>query len=798
MFLSSAMNGQSLKAFLKAGEEAMLGGDYYNAMYYYTTALEFDTTRLDIHYNLGEASRYFNAYVPASKAYQYVLDNDSENAYPDASYNLALTLQNLGQYDEATTYFNLYLSEYGDLDERVSLKAENAITSIEWAKDQLDNPMPGVTVSTIEDGINTPYSEFGALDKSDAFYFTSMRFEKEKKGDRINKLYSQILVKDSSGIASPVESGINDYPQHIAHTAYNYDGSRVYFTLCDYEENLEINCDLYYMDLGPEGENNGVAKLPNHINIDSVTNTQPSIGYNPSTKEEYLYFASDREGGKGGLDIWYAKIESDSILEPVNIAAINSSEDDIAPFFHSPSGTLYFSTMAYMGMGGFDVFQSFKTGDDFSKPENLGVPVNTSFNDIYYTLNEDGDQAHYSSNKIGSLYLEDSYEACCYDIYKVDIEEIFLDLNALTYNGETLDSLTGVTVKIIDAITGELIEENLNEYGHEHEFEIKQGREYLIVSEREGFKSDTTNLSTRQITTSEEIIKKIYLTPIQVGLEVFTFSQRTKEDLTGVTVMLTEEGAEDNPMIITQDQTNLFQFEIIAGRTYTIIATKPGYSKEIITFEALDIKDGIITKFVYLLDGGGVLNEYLPMSVYFDNDRPDPRSVRMFSTKSYSDIYQAYMDQQDDYIENFTSGLGEEEATNAADAIKEFFVKEVKGGYDTLQLFLNDLEARLDAGDVVELTLRGLASPKAASRYNLALGQRRIWTLKNELINYNEGALIPYIEAGQLVLTEISLGEEIAPSSVSDSSRDRRRSVYSIEASRERKAQIVKARIINN
>ena len=92
--------------------------------------------------------------------------------------------------------------------------------------------MPGVTVSTLDNGVNTPYSEFGAIDKSDAFYFTSMRFEKERKGDRINKLYSQVLMQDSSGTASPMESGINDYPEHIAHTAYNYDGSKsIFYTL---------------------------------------------------------------------------------------------------------------------------------------------------------------------------------------------------------------------------------------------------------------------------------------------------------------------------------------------------------------------------------------------------------------------------------------------------------------------------------------------------------------------------------------------------------------------------------------
>lgn len=135
--------------------------------------------------------------------------------------------------------------------------------------------------------------------------------------------------------------------------------------------------------------------------------------------------------------------------------------------------------------------------------------------------------------------------------------------------------------------------------------------------------------------------------------------------------------------------------------------------------------------------------------------------------------------------------------SNAENELEYFFETDVKGGFNRMQLFIGKLAERLEAGESIELSLKGFASPRAANRYNLALGQRRIWTIKNELKAYAGGKLKPYIDSGNLKVVEVSYGEEAAPKDISDSYANRRLSVYSVEASRQRKAEIVRIRVIN-
>ena len=158
---------------------------------------------------------------------------------------------------------------------------------------------------------------------------------------------------------------------------------------------------------------------------------------------------------------------------------------------------------------------------------------------------------------------------------------------------------------------------------------------------------------------------------------------------------------------------------------------------------------------------------------------------------------QDYILKKDEFKNNYVKTLSGDLKSSANSEVEYFFESDVKSGYAKLQTFISKLKERLDSGEIIELSLKGYASPRAANRYNLALGQRRIWSLKNEIISYSGGALTPYVESGKLVVTEISFGEEIAPSGISDSYSNRRLSVYSPEASRQRKAEIVRVRVLN-
>lgn len=811
LFLCSflSVEAQSLKAFMKAAEEAIADKNYYNAMYYYSNAIEFDSTALEVRNSYGESSLMFNSFVVAEREFQYIRDNDTEAAYPLAVFKLAEAQQNLGKYDDARRNYELYLSESRGDDAYYTVKAEKEIEAIDWSKDKVENPKDGVDIFRLENGVNTPYSEFGGIAANDQFYYSSLRYEAPSDDFYPDRLYSSILSSDNDDGGAPIfeTNTLNSSKdkkditkslvkgnQHLAHSTFNVDGTKMYYTLCNYLNATDIRCDLYVTDVDEDGGAKNGMRIPGVINNDTTTSTQPAIGYDATLDKEVLFFASDREGGQGQLDIWYSVINGDSFGDPVNIKSINTTEDEITPFYHKESGVLYFSSDGYLGLGGHDIYKSYKSGNTYTQPENLESPTNTSYNDIYYTLNSESTEAYFSSNRKGSLYLEEGYEACCYDIYKADIEEVFIDLNALTYNEITGDSLSGARVKILDAITGELLFENLNGLGHDHKFRIKCGKEYLIVTEKDGYEPDTTNLSLKKCN-KDEIIKKIYLTPKEVKLDVFTFDEETLQSLEGATVILKSEDGE--PITLTNRDGNDFSYDIIAGGNYTLVITKPGYDAVEIVVNSNNIMNGVVTERVYLGRRQLSLNEYLPVIVYFDNDRPDPRARKLHTEKTYSETYFDYIAKKEEFKTNYSSTLSGDMKYTADQDLEFFFENDVKMGYATLQKFIDKLKQRLEAGDIIELSLKGYASPRAANRYNLALGQRRIWTIKNEIKAFSSGSLASYIESGRLLVTEISFGEEIAPSQISDSYSNRRLSVYSPEASRERKAEIVRVKVLN-
>ena len=124
----------------------------------------------------------------------------------------------------------------------------------------------------------------------------------------------------------------------------------------------------------------------------------------------------------------------------------------------------------------------------------------------------------------------------------------------------------------------------------------------------------------------------------------------------------------------------------------------------------------------------------------------------------------------------------------------QFFGGKLKFGADRLKLFSQILLTRLKAGDQVEIFVKGYTSPRAQSDYNLLLGKRRVSSLSNHFVTYEEGVFQPYLKKGQLIITEKSFGETTADEAVSDDLKDVRRSVFSIDAARERRVEIVEVK----
>ena len=190
------------------------------------------------------------------------------------------------------------------------------------------------------------------------------------------------------------------------------------------------------------------------------------------------------------------------------------------------------------------------------------------------------------------------------------------------------------------------------------------------------------------------------------------------------------------------------------------------------------------------------LSDYLPVTLYFHNDVPNPRSWDTTTTQNYMDTYLAYRAMLPKYQEEYSAGLKKAERETAIANMADFFENKVDLGVEHLALFTKLLLRELEKGRKIDLTIKGYASPLARSDYNVNLTQRRIQSLVNYLKAYDMGVFVPYMEGtaengGRLNFIRIPFGAYRAEKSVSDNLHDTRNSVYSRSASLERKIEIL-------
>jgi len=178
----------------------------------------------------------------------------------------------------------------------------------------------------------------------------------------------------------------------------------------------------------------------------------------------------------------------------------------------------------------------------------------------------------------------------------------------------------------------------------------------------------------------------------------------------------------------------------------------------------------------------------IPISLYFHNDEPDPRSLTKTTMLTYKDTYKSYINKQEHYIKLHTDAGDTTEAKRA----KTFFVDSVVGNYNKLESFLNLLHKDLANGNRVKLLIKGFASPLHTGEYNYTLSQRRISSFINQLKQIDTSLVIMNGMAnGNLVVEEVAFGSSKAQENVSSSSTDIRHSVYGIDAALERKIEIL-------
>jgi hypothetical protein len=782
------------KQYIIAAEKETAVKNYYGALVYLEEALAFDKNDPEVIFRYAESARMFNAYTKASRLYQYLVDTLSDDSRPEAIFWLASMKQRTGDYNEADKYFDMYLSEHGGADSLFTARAKKEKASLAFAKKIAADSSRHAKLEKLGDDVNTNSSEVAGNMHGSNFYFSSMRFNEQNPLQGLPREISKILVKQGDSLSVPLPGFINNRDLLVSNSCMNSDGTKMYYTVCEYMNASDIRCAIYRCDIDKQGNLSNEEKLAAPVNLTGTTSTHPFISMDERSGREILYFVSDRPGGLGGLDIWYSFLDARlGFSEPVNIAEINTPDNEITPFYSANSDFLYFSADGRMGLGGYDVFKAGKINDAFGSPVHIGVPVNSSYNDIYYSEDEEGEVAWFSSNRAGTYYLEDQYEACCYDIYKVDVSRIDLNLQALVFDLLTQRPLTDVTVTIQDSDTGEEIAKLTNKLTNEINYPLVVDRNYTLITERQHYNPDTTRFSTLGLKESGNIVRKIYLRTDSILLDAYTYTKIGKLPLPGTTVTISEVGKpSQNDVVTTNPDSNDFLFFPGKGKLYTLKAEKEGYETVIDTLDTRPYTTSVAIRRDLYLDKF-ILQDLLPISLYFDNDLPDIASRKTTTDSKYGELVGEYLQRKGTYKQKYAGPLKGSERSSAEQEFEIFFEGDVKGGYDKFRLFINSLLNELKAGNKVELVLKGFASPRADAKYNLALGQRRVNAVKNELMYYGDDELKQYFLSGQLVLTDISFGKELAPKDVVSDLKDERNSIYNLRAAKERRVQILRA-----
>lgn len=238
-----------------------------------------------------------------------------------------------------------------------------------------------------------------------------------------------------------------------------------------------------------------------------------------------IYFASNRPGGKGGLDIYRTDLLPNGTWStPVNLGEpINTPDDEDAPFIHPDQKTLYFTSNGHNTMGGRDIFMSKLINGKWTKPENMGYPINTTANDNYFTLLADGSRAYFSSDRKGGYGAQ--------DIYYMDMPPTAAGIPLTMIKGKILHGETGkpipTRIYVIDNDTGKRLDFVYDPDPETGSYLIilPPARNYDIVVESDDFLPYTINIHVPNQDYFYELYQQIHLKAIRqfdvvVGQEV--------------------------------------------------------------------------------------------------------------------------------------------------------------------------------------------------------------------------------------------------------------------------------------
>ncbi len=361
------------------------GMEYTEAIALLKQAIEKDPNYIDAHDLLGQA--YFKKGDLAEAEKMYLKLIKINDAYWVSYFELGEITFQMMNYEPAESWYRKYLT-YTDLPPKEKTEAEKQIKSCVFAAKAIKNPVE-FSPENLGTGVNSFMSEYFPTLTADeqTLFYTIM--DNRRQEDFFISTFKDGKWGDALNMGPPINT-----PENEGASTASADGQYLFFTACQNPQNLG-SCDLWLTFL--KGDKwQAAIHMPDNVNS-KYKETQPSLSADGKT----LYFASNRPGGFGDMDIWKTTFEKNVWSNPVNLGPeINTPFDDECPFIHHDGTTLYFASDGWPGFGGRDLFMS-KLGENgqWQTPVNLGYPLNTVGNEEGLIVNRSGTMGYFSSDK---------------------------------------------------------------------------------------------------------------------------------------------------------------------------------------------------------------------------------------------------------------------------------------------------------------------------------------------------------------------------------------------------------------
>jgi len=515
--------------------------------FYFSLAMVADDNKENINTkkNARKADNYFvfSKYMDALPLYENLVKEEPENI--EYNYRLGLCyyfsnkniLNSISYFEKAKSNFNandtieeLYLwlgyayqtnnefekaiDSYNNF-KRYILKTKEGIeglieleNDIERCKRGIEakSTKPNIIITNLGSTVNSEYPDYAPVLTPDE---NSLLFTSKRKGSTGNKLdedkyyFEDVYISTKSNNnwnnshlldsinEKKYDSAINqnniNTKSHDASIAISNDGKQLYI----YREN-----DIWISNL-----NNQKWSKPEKLNqlIDAKKSHEPSVSL--TIDKNTLYFVSERKGGFGGKDIYKAsKLADGNWGDVTNLGPeINTPYDEDAPFIDAETGELYFSSEGHNSIGGFDIFKTKISNEKWEKPENLGWPINSGADDIFYILNNKKDKAYFTSLRNDGLGN--------YDIYEITyLDRISIKANIIAKNESTNKNINGVVQFLFN---NELIDSIQVDNSKSAELKANKNYQILIPS---GVKNSTNNITyttPQQLNPNNELYQEI-------------------------------------------------------------------------------------------------------------------------------------------------------------------------------------------------------------------------------------------------------------------------------------------------